>query len=143
LLLAQREIGAEEYKEWTAKYLVIPTQNFNNFQEASTSISNRESKIEQAQELIEVNLELVGATAIEDKLQDKVGETIESLKEVGIKVWVLTGDKVETAINIAFSCNLINNNYYKTIIDGATYDLVRDQIRKAIEKVSLTLFILF
>jgi magnesium-transporting ATPase (P-type) len=69
-------------------------------------------------------------------LQDKVGDTIESLKEVGIKVWVLTGDKVETAINIAFSCNLINNNYYKTIIDGATYDLVRDQIRKAIDKVN-------
>jgi P-type E1-E2 ATPase len=47
---------------------------------------------------------LVGATAIEDKLQDKVGETIASLKKAGIKVWVLTGDKVETAINIGLSC---------------------------------------
>jgi P-type E1-E2 ATPase len=50
---------------------------------------------------------IVGSTAIEDKLQDQVGETIDALKKAGIKVWVLTGDKVATAINIAFSCKLI------------------------------------
>lgn len=47
---------------------------------------------------------LVGATAIEDKLQDKVGETIDAFKKAGIKMWVLTGDKIQTAINIGFSC---------------------------------------
>lgn len=47
---------------------------------------------------------LIGATAIEDKLQDEVGETIDFCKKAGIKVWVLTGDKIETAINIGFSC---------------------------------------
>ena len=56
---------------------------------------------------IEVDLKLVGATAIEDKLQDDVGLTIAKLKESGIKVWVLTGDKVETAINIGYSCRLL------------------------------------
>lgn len=60
------------------------------------------------QEEIEKNLVLVGATAIEDKLQDRVGETIDALKEAGIKVWVLTGDKVETAINIGFACKLLS-----------------------------------
>jgi P-type E1-E2 ATPase len=54
-------------------------------------------------ELIERDLELVGSTAIEDKLQDGVPETIKYIRDAGIKVWVLTGDKVETAINIGFS----------------------------------------
>jgi len=56
------------------------------------------------QDEIEHDCDLAGATAIEDKLQDEVGDTIKYLKQAGIKVWVLTGDKVETAINIGFSC---------------------------------------
>jgi P-type E1-E2 ATPase len=43
-------------------------------------------------------------------LQDEVGETIKALKEADIKLWVLTGDKIETAINIGFSCELLNND---------------------------------
>jgi len=100
-------------------------------------MTNREAKIEAVQELIEKDLELVGATAIEDKLQDKVGETIDQIKEAGIKVWVLTGDKVETAINIAYSCKLFTNNHHKVIINGANMLQVRDQIKKAQEKVIL------
>jgi len=65
-----------------------------------------------------VSLDLVGATAIEDKLQDEVGETISYLKEAGIKVWVLTGDKVETAINIGFSCKLLTPQLKQLILDG-------------------------
>lgn len=53
---------------------------------------------------------LVGSTAIEDKLQENVKDTIEAFKETGIKFWVLTGDKVETAINIGYSCGLLNNS---------------------------------
>jgi len=52
-------------------------------------------------------LELIGSTAIEDKLQDNVSEVISFIKEAGVKLWVLTGDKVETAINIGFSCALL------------------------------------
>jgi len=51
---------------------------------------------------------LIGSTAIEDKLQDNVSEVISFIKEAGVKLWVLTGDKVETAINIGFSCALLN-----------------------------------
>jgi P-type E1-E2 ATPase len=60
--------------------------------------------MEELQEKLEVNLTILSATAIEDRLQDQVGATIRSLLNAGIKVWVLTGDKIETAINIALSC---------------------------------------
>ncbi|GMS82167.1 hypothetical protein PENTCL1PPCAC_4342, partial [Pristionchus entomophagus] len=61
------------------------------------------------------DLLLVGATAIEDKLQEGVPETISKLKQANIKIWVLTGDKTETAINIAYSCNLLSD-YMKHIV---------------------------
>ena len=54
-------------------------------------------------------MELLGSTAIEDKLQDGVPDTIRFMREAGIKVWVLTGDKVETAINIGYSSGLLDN----------------------------------
>jgi phospholipid-transporting ATPase len=72
-------------------------------------------------------MELLGATAIEDKLQDKVGETIFKLKQAGIKVWVLTGDKIETAINIGFSCKLLTHELKRIIIDGKTEEEVAMQ----------------
>ena len=53
-------------------------------------------------------MSLIGSTAIEDKLQEDVPETITAMKQAGIKVWVLTGDKVETAINIGHSAGLLN-----------------------------------
>ena len=68
-------------------------------------------------ELIEDNFELIGSTAIEDKLQDEVAETIRDVKTAGIKLWVLTGDKVETAINIGFSCDLLDQEMEIFILD--------------------------
>ncbi len=96
---------------------------------------DREKRIEDVQDEIEQGLTLVGATAIEDKLQDKVGETIQFIKDAGIKVWVLTGDKVETAINIAFSCNLITNGYNQIIIDGNDVRKVDNEIENAKRRV--------
>lgn len=61
-----------------------------------------------AAEKIENEFNLIGSTAIEDKLQDEVADTIQFIKDAGIKVWVLTGDKIETAINIGFSCSLLD-----------------------------------
>lgn len=57
-----------------------------------------------------LDLELLGATAVEDALQDNVKDTLESLRYAGIMVWVLTGDKIETALNIAKSCGHIPDN---------------------------------
>ena len=73
------------------------------------SIVGKDEKVDKEQNEIESGMTLVGSTAIEDKLQEEVKETIEAFKETGIKVWVLTGDKVETAINIGYSCGLLNN----------------------------------
>lgn len=64
-----------------------------------------------------MDLIVVGGTAIEDQLQDEVGETIAALKQAGIKVWVLTGDKVETARNIGYSCKLLNQNIKQYKVD--------------------------
>ena len=101
--------------KWSKKYV-----------EASASLAFREEKMEELQELIEIELELLGATAIEDKLQDDVGLAITSFKEAGIKFWVLTGDKIETAINIGYACKLLNDKLEKIIIDGKeSFDVER------------------
>ena len=62
-------------------------------------------------------MELIGSTAIEDKLQDNVSEVIRFIKNAGVKLWVLTGDKVETAINIGFSCALLNKETEIFLVD--------------------------
>ncbi|KAL8153941.1 hypothetical protein V2J09_011701, partial [Rumex salicifolius] len=80
-------------------------------------------------ELIERDLILIGSTAIEDKLQEGVPTCIETLSRAGIKIWVLTGDKMEMAINIAYACNLINNDMRQFIISSET-----DEIREVEER---------
>jgi len=100
-------------------YKFIDEQDYNGWKEvyhdATTSLVNRQELIEEAAELIEQDFELAGATAIEDKLQKGVPETIDKLRRANIKMWMLTGDKRETAINIGHSCRLIKD-YSKTII---------------------------
>ncbi|KAH8730644.1 hypothetical protein GQ44DRAFT_606678 [Phaeosphaeriaceae sp. PMI808] len=99
LCIAQREISLEEYEEWNRDYDI-----------AANAVVGREDKLEEVSDRIENQLWLVGGTAIEDRLQDGVPESISLLGQAGIKLWVLTGDKVETAINIGFSCNLLDND---------------------------------
>lgn len=89
LCLAKKEVDENFYAAWKAR-----------LHEASTSLENREDKVDACYEEIEQNLILIGATAIEDKLQDGVPQAIANLANAGIKLWVLTGDKQETAINI-------------------------------------------
>jgi magnesium-transporting ATPase (P-type) len=78
--------------------------------ESIFAISNRKEALDKAATLIEKELVLVGITAIEDKLQDHVPETIANLLKAQIHVWVLTGDKQETAINIGRSCKMITDD---------------------------------
>jgi phospholipid-translocating ATPase len=99
LCIAQKELSEEEYQSWSKEHDV-----------AAAAVHNREEKLEEVSDAIERDLSLLGGTAIEDRLQDGVPDTIELLAQAGIKLWVLTGDKVETAINIGFSCNLLDNN---------------------------------
>ncbi|KAL0073550.1 hypothetical protein F4703DRAFT_1906959 [Phycomyces blakesleeanus] len=97
LCIAMREIPEEEYARWSQIY-----------DRAATTLVDRADELDKAAEMIEQNLFLLGATAIEDRLQDGVPDTIYTLQEAGIKVWVLTGDRQETAINIGYSCKLLN-----------------------------------
>ena len=81
---------------------------------------DRQNKIDEVSELIETDFTLIGSTAIEDKLQDEVADTIRHVKEANVKIWVLTGDKIETAINIGFSCALLDNEMEIFILDAET-----------------------
>ena len=103
LLYGYRILSEEEYREWCEV-----------FAKASTSLTDRQEKMETAGELIETRLELLGATAIEDKLQKGVPDAIDRFRRAGIKMWMLTGDKRETAINIGLSCRLIKD--YSTVV---------------------------
>uniref|UniRef100_A0A8D1CKF6 Phospholipid-transporting ATPase n=1 Tax=Sus scrofa TaxID=9823 RepID=A0A8D1CKF6_PIG len=93
LCMAYRRFTSKEYEE-------IDRRLF----EARTALQQREEKLADVFQFIEKDLILLGATAVEDKLQDKVRETIEALRMAGIKVWVLTGDKHETAVSVSLSC---------------------------------------
>ncbi|XP_043985992.1 phospholipid-transporting ATPase IF isoform X2 [Gambusia affinis] len=93
LVIACRHFSPEEYIVVNKRLML-----------ARTALQRREEKLQQAFTFIENNLHLLGATGVEDKLQDKVPETIEVLRLAGIKVWVLTGDKHETAVSVSLSC---------------------------------------
>ncbi|KAM1065591.1 hypothetical protein ACFX2B_020881 [Malus domestica] len=114
LCLAYRDLSPDTYESWNEKFI-----------QAKSSLRDREKKLDEVAELIEKDLILIGCTAIEDKLQEGVPNCIETLSRAGIKIWVLTGDKMETAINIAYACNLINNEMKQFIISSET-DLIRE-----------------
>ena len=75
---------------------------------------------------IETDMQLVGSTAIEDRLQEDVATTIVSLKDAGIKFWVLTGDKIETAIQIGYSTGLLNSEIGQHIVDGTDFKKISE-----------------
>ncbi|TYJ54546.1 hypothetical protein B9479_004773 [Cryptococcus floricola] len=109
LCLAYRDISDEEYAQWAQMY-----------DTAASQLSGRADALDRVAEVIEQNLQLLGATAIEDKLQEGVPDTIHTLQQAGIKVWVLTGDRQETAINIGLSCRLISESMNLVIINTDT-----------------------
>uniref|UniRef100_A0AAX7USF9 Phospholipid-transporting ATPase n=1 Tax=Astatotilapia calliptera TaxID=8154 RepID=A0AAX7USF9_ASTCA len=92
------------YKDLNEDYMIDWKQRHH---EASVAMEGREEKLDELYEEIEKDMMLLGATAVEDKLQDGVPETIEQLAKADIKIWVLTGDKQETAENIGYSCNML------------------------------------
>jgi len=111
LVLAQRELDEKYYMEWSANY----KQALSHLDDSATSEELKH--VEALEEEMESKLILLGATAVEDRLQDDVPSTIASLSKAGIKIWILTGDKEETAINIAYACQLLNNDMERLIIN--------------------------
>ena len=121
LCLAYRPIAYEEYQDWNKQYNI-----------AQASLEDREKKCDEVADLIEKNLILMGASAIEDKLQDGVPDTLSQLSSAGIKLWVLTGDKVETAINIGFSCNLLKKSMILIAIQSLNTEETKVQLKEAL-----------
>ncbi|XP_014739808.1 PREDICTED: phospholipid-transporting ATPase IK [Sturnus vulgaris] len=99
LCVASREVSEAEFCDWSRRH-----------REAAVLLQDRAQELDRLYEEMEQNLQLLGATAIEDKLQDGVPETIQLLKLGNIKVWVLTGDKQETAMNIGYACRLLTDD---------------------------------
>ncbi|KAJ1673414.1 aminophospholipid translocase [Spiromyces aspiralis] len=119
-----RNIPDDEYQQWNVMY-----------EQAATSMTNRQEKLDQAAEEIERDMFLLGATAIEDKLQDAVPQTIYTLAQARIKIWVLTGDRQETAINIGYSCKLLQEDFSLIICNETTDWATKEYLTKKLEAV--------
>ncbi|XP_040196428.1 phospholipid-transporting ATPase IB isoform X2 [Rana temporaria] len=117
LCIAYTDLDESEYKEW------LKIQN-----ETSVILKDRAQKLEECYELIEKNLMLLGATAIEDQLQGGVPETIATLMKAEIKIWVLTGDKQETAVNIGYSCRLVSQTMSLIVVNEDSLDATRETL---------------
>uniref|UniRef100_A0A7N8WTT3 Phospholipid-transporting ATPase n=1 Tax=Mastacembelus armatus TaxID=205130 RepID=A0A7N8WTT3_9TELE len=114
LCFAYVDLEEGAYHEWLKEY-----------NQVSTVLKDRAQKLEECYELLEKNLMLLGATAIEDRLQAGVPETIATLMRADIKIWVLTGDKQETAINIGYSCRLVTHGMSLIIVNEDSLDATR------------------
>ncbi|XP_022321882.2 phospholipid-transporting ATPase VD-like isoform X3 [Crassostrea virginica] len=124
LCMAKRILTRREYEEWKVKY-----------NEASAAMEDREEKILEITCEIEKDLDLLGATGIEDKLQEGVPETIDKLRKAGIKVWVLTGDKQETAIQVAYSSKLIGQKDQLIVINAEDKQCTKDLLEHHIQQI--------
>ncbi|XP_037298085.1 probable phospholipid-transporting ATPase IF isoform X2 [Manduca sexta] len=129
LAVAYREIPEEEYARVAENIKKIDGKNAEALQQ-----------ITQQYRILEKQLTLVGATGVEDCLQDDVADTLASLRRAGVKTWVLTGDKVETAINVAQSCAHISENDRRLFLigveDGATLQAHLDECSRIVDEPS-------
>ncbi|KAJ8458685.1 hypothetical protein OPV22_031611 [Ensete ventricosum] len=121
LVIGVRDLSGTEFENWKVSY-----------DKASTSLAGRADLLRDVSIKVESGIRILGATGIEDKLQQGVPEAIESLREAGIKVWVLTGDKQETAISIGYSCKLLSDNMTKIIINSHSKESCKQSLEDAI-----------
>jgi len=124
LAMAYKDLEEEEFNSWNEKY-----------QEALTSLEDREENIGKVAEEIEKDLILLGGSGIEDKLQDDVPHVLARLKKANIKIWVLTGDKRETAVNIGYSCSLFSQDSELVTINSTSEGDISKQIKEGLSTV--------
>ncbi|XP_058017424.1 phospholipid-transporting ATPase VD [Ahaetulla prasina] len=126
LCISMKVLSDKEYEEWLkGQYL------------AESSIENREQLLLESAERLENKLTLLGATGIEDRLQEGVPETIEALRKAGINVWMLTGDKKETAINIAYSCKLLDASDRLFSLDSEDLETCAQKVKSILEEIEM------
>lgn len=121
LVIGMRDLSASEFEQW-----------HSSFETASTALIGRAALLRKVASSVENNLTLLGASGIEDKLQQGVPEAIECLRTAGIKVWVLTGDKQETAISIGYASKLLTNKMTQIIINSNSKESCRRSLQDAI-----------
>ncbi|XP_060681806.1 phospholipid-transporting ATPase IH isoform X1 [Hemiscyllium ocellatum] len=125
-------------------YKVLTSEEYDSvhtlLQNAKLALQERDRKLAEAYDLIESDLDLLGATAVEDRLQDKAAETVEALQKAGMKVWVLTGDKMETAQATCYACKLFRRSTQlfelttKRIEEQSLHDVLFDLNRTIIRQ---------
>jgi len=106
LVIGYRQLNDGEVKSFLA-----------DFDKANRAMTDRDLQLEKVAEKVEQQIQILGATAIEDKLQDGVPETIKKIRLAGIRLWVLTGDKLETAIEIGYSTNVLSQDMDVQVLD--------------------------
>ncbi|KAK5584312.1 hypothetical protein RB653_005920 [Dictyostelium firmibasis] len=131
LCVASTQLDEHLYQQWSQQYqmacaltigLDVPSQQ------------EKDKEIERVSELIETDFQLLGVTGVEDKLQDGVPETIQLLSEAGIKMWMLTGDGQENAINIGYSSGLMNEKYEMIIINERTKENAIQELNRHVSE---------
>eukprot|EP00920_Eleutheroschizon_duboscqi_P027077 GHVT01066236.1.p1 GENE.GHVT01066236.1~~GHVT01066236.1.p1 ORF type:complete len:596 (-),score=120.20 GHVT01066236.1:4209-5996(-) len=126
LVVASRELSASEYLRFRSRY-----------DAAKASMVNRDAKCQREMEKLENNLNLLGLTGVDDLLQQNVPATLESLRHAGIRVWMLTGDKVETATCIAVAAGLKSRSHELVVIAAPQHSTAA-QVQFALERFSMT-----
>uniref|UniRef100_A0A8D0AMA4 Phospholipid-transporting ATPase n=1 Tax=Sander lucioperca TaxID=283035 RepID=A0A8D0AMA4_SANLU len=134
LCVAYKYLSAEEYAQADA-----------GLREARLALQDREEQLITIYNQVETGMSLIGATAVEDRLQEEAAETMEALQGAGIKVWVLTGDKMETAKSTCYACRLFQRNTelleltVRTLDDGGRrreerlHELLLEYHKKAVQ----------
>ncbi|KAL3658454.1 hypothetical protein V7S43_016587 [Phytophthora oleae] len=126
LVVCAKKVNPHVWEQFYAQYRHVSA----DLSEVEAKSRGEPNAIDNLQDQMESNLELLGATAIEDRLQDGVPETMEALAKAGICIWVLTGDMEETAINIGYACRLLNNDMERHVINAAKYRSKGSILRK-------------
>lgn len=133
LCLAFKSIERSEYEEWNTRYL----QAHSSMEELVKRRQGRANAIEPLMNEIESNLVLLGVTAVQDKLQAGVPATLRLLQETNIKVWTLTGDKMETAVNIGYASALLSHDMDVQQIGGDDYASTAAALKELSERTDL------
>lgn len=129
LCLAVGEVAESRLESWLARYRLA----------LGSSTTDREAVQARLADEMERDLTFVGTTAVEDRLQDGVPATLRALERAGVRVWMMTGDKLETALNIGLSCGLLNDDMDVIVLSESDLEGTTAQIDRALGRWSALL----
>ena len=124
LLLGFKEISPEDFASFKSK-----------LDQAATSIDSRDERLKHLADSVEAGILVLGCTAVEDSLQEEVPETIQDLRNAGISIWMLTGDKLETAFNIGKTCSLLTDGMIIEKCSTSDFSSTLERLKSAYMKI--------